>query len=180
MSRVLSESVGGLSAACPVLAGGAVGALIAWYATSSPISSPQSESAQSNSGVLGLLDKHKYICSDSVLYTTLQEPLILFYNTNDLGTRAFLKHTDALIERFMVLRTGVRRPREIPLVLRERREASNRLHSLVRDARRKRPIAASEIHDDVETIKKILDGYVHNCMQQSNLNILENPTSGPG
>lgn len=177
MSRVLGESAGGLSAAFPVLAGGALGALFAWYATSSPTSLSESESIKSNSGALGLLDEHKYICGDSILYTTLQEPLILFYNTDEPGTRAFLKHTDALIERFAVLRTGISRAGEIPLVLRERREASNRLLILLRDARRKRPLAASEICEDVETIKKTLDSYVHNCMQQSNLNILENPKS---
>ena len=106
---------------------------------------------------------------------SLQEPLILFYNTHEQGTRAFLKHTDALIERFTLLRAGIKRPREMPLVLRERRETSNRLHMLVRTARRKKTMASSEIQEDVELIKTNLDGYVNNNMQLSNLNIIEFP-----
>uniref|UniRef100_A0A6C0BZU5 Uncharacterized protein n=1 Tax=viral metagenome TaxID=1070528 RepID=A0A6C0BZU5_9ZZZZ len=177
MRHGLSEATS-LSLASPVLVGGAIGAFVAWYLSSCSASTASNERAPRNEGALGVLDEHEYICRDSILYTTLQEPLILFYSTNQLGTRAFLKHTNSLIERFSVLRTGVRRPREIPLVLRSRREASNRLHILLREARRKRPMAASDIQEDVETVKKILDGYVHNCMQQSNLNLLENVTPG--
>ena len=34
-------------------------------------------------------------------------------------------------------------------------------------------MAASDIEEDIQAIKKSMDGYIHNCMQQSNLNIPE-------
>ena len=152
MTGTQSAAFDSISSLIPVAVGSAVGALFAWSVTS-----PQTvdtETASNNTGILKLLDEHRFICADSTLYTTLQEPLILFYTTNAVATKAFLKHTDCLIQRFFDLRSGLKRPQEIPLVLKERRQASNRLHILVRDTRKKRPMAASEIQEEVEVIKK--------------------------
>lgn len=176
----MTGALGDSPAALTVVAGGALGAFIGWCAMSSPKAGTERACETTGSRALGLLESHKYVCSDSILYTTLQEPLILFYDTNEPRTRSFLKHADTLIEHFAFLRSGKRRAGEIPLVLRERREASNHLLLLLRDAKRKRPMAASEIQEDIEMIKKILDGYVHNCMQQSNLNLLEATVTSPG
>jgi hypothetical protein len=54
-----------------------------------------------------------------------------------------------------------------------RREVSRLLLVLVRKARQTRPLLASDIDEDLETVRKCIEGYIHNCMQQSNLNVME-------
>jgi hypothetical protein len=97
----------------------------------------------------------------------------LFQQLDPAGARGLLESLDKLAALFMELSAGSAKPGIIPLVLKARREASNRLHALLRKAWRGQPFAASEIEQDVQSIKKSMEAYVYNSMQQSNLNLLQ-------
>ena len=160
-----------------VLVGGTVGALVSWAAFSSKREGVPGGGSGQGDGLkedaLGLLHEYPNLCRDSNLYVALQEPVLLFLQLDQESTRQFLRNLEQLASLFLVIRDGSTKPGDIAVALKRRREASNRLHALLRKARQKKPLAASELDEDVEVIRKSMEGYIHNSMQQSNLNIME-------
>ena len=47
------------------------------------------------------------------------------------------------------------------------------LYALVRKARRKKPLLACDMDEDLQRLKTCMDGYIYNSMQQSSLNLME-------
>ena len=159
-----------------VLVGGTVGALVSWAAFASKREGGLGGSGQGDGlkeGALGLLHEYPNLCRDSNLYVALQEPVLLFLQLDQESTLQFLRNLEQLASLFLVIRDGSTKPGDVAVALKLRREASNRLHALLRKARQKKPLAASELDEDVAVIRKSMEGYIHNSMQQSNLNIME-------
>ena len=159
-----------------ILIGGTVGALVSWAACASKREGAPGGGGQGNSfkeNALCLLHKYSNLCSDSNLYVALQEPLLLFHQLDQETTSQFLRNLEQLASLFVSIRNGSTKPGDVAVALKLRREASNRLHALLKKARQKKPLAASELDEDIEVIRKSMEGYIHNSMQQSNLNIME-------
>ena len=114
-----------------VLVGGSIGALVscAAYSATSAASGPKEAP-----DTFALLGAYPNICNDSNLYVALQEPSLLFQQLDQQAARNLLQNLENLAELFSKLRAGCSKPGEIAVALKERREASNRLHSLVRKA----------------------------------------------
>ena len=143
------------------LIGASLGALFAWAMLSSRREGP--EGAE-------YLNAYPQLCTDSILYVSLQEPLRVFQQCDSGAARGLLESLERLVGLFRELSAGSTAPRVLPLILKEKREASNRLHALVRKAWKAQPFAASELEQDIQSIKNCLEGYVHNSMQQNGLN----------
>ena len=154
------------------LIGGSLGAFIAWGLMSKWSQVAENED-KALADSLALLHAHRQLCSDSILYVALQEPLRVFQQCDSAGAQGLLQSLNRLVSLFQELSAGSTAPEAIPRILKEKREASNRLHALLRKAWRAQPFAASEIEQDIQCIKKSIDGYVHNSMQQSTLNLLK-------
>jgi len=161
-----------------VVIGGSLGALGAW-AFNSWGGGREAGAGADDSGdplranALTLLQKYPHLTGDSNMYVALQEPVPLFLQVDSEAVRPLLGSLDTLVSTFSDLHRGSTRPADVAIALRARREASNRLHALTRKARQEKPLLASEIDEDLQTLKKCMDGYIHNCMQQSNLNMME-------
>lgn len=156
-----------------VVAGGALGALVSWFYALYQQGNHEEKDKVDVGPAMSLLHTHKLVCADGVLYVALQEPVSLFYKLDLTATRGFLNHLEALMNYFSLLRGGGGNPGDIGQAIKQRREANIRLRALQRLLRRSKPMAASDLEEDILTIQKIMDGCIHNCMQQSNVNILE-------
>lgn len=159
-----------------ILVGGALGGVTAWMLSDK--SDEGGETTERSTEELMhraavLLGRFPLVQRDGAIVSALQEPVPLFLQLDPVATQEFLQSLEELIHVFLNLREGSTQPSKVSDALRARREASNRLLCLVRKARQRKPLAACDIEEDVETLKKSMDGFVHNCMQQSNLNIME-------
>ena len=123
-----------------------------------------------------MLEMYPLVLRDGAILSALQEPVPLFLQLDTIATQDLLQSLEELIRVFFNLRDGSTQPSMVSDALRARRAASNRLLCLVRTAKQQKPLAACDIEEDVEMLKKSMDGFVHNCMQQSNLNIMETLT----
>lgn len=143
------------------LIGASLGALFAWAVLSRRREAPERAEG---------LGAYPRLCTDSILYVALQEPLRVFRQCDSAAAQELLESLDRLVGLFLELSAGSTAPRVVPLILKEKRDASNRLQALLRKAWKAHPFAASELEQDVQSIKNSLDGYVHNSMQQVGLN----------
>jgi hypothetical protein len=175
-----------MAATCPLTArlvkgavlGGSLGALGAWaafnWSTSGGEGDGGDEADPLRSRAIALLQAYPNVASDSNLYVALQEPVPVFLQVDADMVRLLLESLDLLVGTVVSVNHGSTRPGDVAKAIRARREANNRLHALVRKSRQTKPLLASELEEDLQTIKKCVDGHVHNCMHQSNLNIMEN------
>ena len=150
-----------------------VGALGAWTAYSFENTGNDEEGGSLRTRAFRLLQLYPNIAADSSLLVALQEPAHLFFQVDANATRHLLDSLELLVSTFSKLAQGSQKPAEVATALRARREASTRLHALVRKARRKKPLLACEMDEDLQTLKTCMDGYIHNCLQQSSLNLME-------
>ena len=158
------------------LLGGSLGALGAWALASwggGGDASAEDAEDPLRGTALTMLQTYPNLVADPNMYVALQEPVPLFLQVDSEAVRHLLASLDALVGTFTGLHRGSTRPGDVATALRARREASNRLHALTRKARQRKPLLASELEEDLQTLKKCMDGYIHNCMQQSNLNLME-------
>jgi hypothetical protein len=146
--------------------GGLLGAALSWASVPGPADAD-------DNAALRALQSFAWLPQDRTMFAALQEPTLLFLQVDRASAMEFLRSADELVALFGALRAGQCKPSLVSDALRVKREASNRLMLLQRQARQTRPLTASEVEEDILTVSKILEGYVHNCMQQSNLNLME-------
>lgn len=151
-----------------IVVGGVLGGALSCFLTDRQGELPQK--AQSAEKLLAL---YPHAMADGCMRAALLEPVQLFMQVDECATREFLQSLDKLVAIFIRLREGARQPSKVSEALQTRRSASNRLLSLVRKTRQKLPLAVCDVEEDIETIKKAMEGLVHNCLQQSNLNMME-------
>lgn len=118
------------------------------------------------------LEEFPDLSQDSALAAALHEPVLLFRQLDAAATQSFLVDVQKMRGVLATVNSGHGRPGLVAYLLKWRRSANARLHVLHRLARQRQPLAASDISDDVDMIKKCFDNYVHNSFQQSNLNVL--------
>ena len=155
-----------------ILLGSALGAATALLWSSSG-GQEDVTSSKTGENAAEVLAARRHLSSDGSLCAALQEPVLLFLSLDAPGTRRLLDDIDNLARVFAQLRQGDARPSQVSLALQARREANNRLHALIRKARQARPLLACELSEDFDELKRIMDGFVHNCVQQSSLNLME-------
>ena len=112
---------------------------------------------------------YKHINLDGGLLAILQEPASLFWSLDQTACSAMLDSYDELARIYMSCRQGESRPTVVSDALAAKRSASNHLLALNKKARQKKPMAASEILQDVEALKKSLQDYVYNIDQEQAL-----------
>ena len=122
--------------------------------------------------VTGIISKYPCLYSDRHLCAVLEEPITLFMQINESATRNLLQNVDNLLSIFVNLLQGCAKPSLVASVLKARRATTNHLYILIKEAKRKRPLEVSDMQEDFKVINTSLDNLVHNCMQQSNLNIM--------
>ena len=144
-----------------------LGVLAAWASRSFHSEQDTASVAGPQQTVLTTLHEYASVCTDSNLYVALQEPVLLFMKLDESGTRLLLRSLDELISIYAQLTQGIVGPGAVASALNKRRRASSQLRLLRSTARQKRPLLASELDEDLDVVQKCLDGYVHNCMQQS-------------
>ena len=153
-----------------VLLGSGVGLLIGWTLFSSLKSKTD---AESDGGVVDVFRGYPRLCGDAVLYVALQEPVLVFQRLDPTGTHRLLHSLNEMTDIFVRLRVGTVQPALVARVLSARRLAAKELSQLMLQAMRTKPTEASEMEEDIKAIRTSMEGCVHNCMQQSNLNLME-------
>ena len=156
-----------------ILAGGVLTTAAFWAIGASSDFSASDESAGASVPVATLLGPYKNIIVDGVLWDAVSEVAPVFYRFDPDLTQDLLMHLDKLLSTFASLRTGITKPAYVASALSARRQSRKRMDMLIRLVRRKQPILASDLTEGCKIINIAMDGHVHNCMQQSSLNLIE-------
>ena len=135
--------------------GGAVGAAAAAaFAYNRPSEATGSEEETDFS-------RYKHLNMDGALVANLQEPVAVFKPLDGQLCVSMLNAFDDLARIYFACRTGESRPSLVA--------ATNHLLALVRKARQRKPMAASDILQDVEALKKNIADYIYNITQEQSL-----------
>ena len=143
--------------------GGAVGAAAAAaFAYNRPSEATGSEEETDFS-------RYKHLNMDGALVANLQEPVAVFKPLDGQLCVSMLNAFDDLARIYFACRTGESRPSLVAEALKAKRAATNHLLALVRKARQRKPMAASDILQDVEALKKNIADYIYNITQEQSL-----------
>lgn len=171
---MIADVSGGAGSTSRLFAGAAIGCTLGLALASFRGAALQAEQAGAQGNVaVSVLQSYPHVWNDCTLQVALQEPVLLFVDLDRDTTLQFLDSLEQLCGVAARLRGGYAKPGIVATAIRSRRDVSRLLHALVRKARQKRPLLATELDEDLESVRKSIDGYVHNCMQQSNLNVME-------
>jgi len=144
--------------------GGAVGASVAaaFAYNRAPAEAAESEEETDFS-------RYKHLHMDGALVANLQEPVAVFKPLDSKLCVSMLHAFDDLARIYFSCRTGESRPSLVAEALKAKRTATNHLLALVKKARQQKPMAASEILQDVEALKKNIADYIYNITQEQSL-----------
>jgi hypothetical protein len=146
-----------------VLAGGVLGAsLVALCLKATSTEGSNNKASDEQEGVHAELTRYKHLASDAFLTSSLQEPLVMFRHTDARACEELLSSLDELVGLYALSKTGAGTPALVAKALRARRAAGERLTNLMKALRDQKPLAASDLEQDVELIKKSLQDYVYN------------------
>ena len=155
-----------------ILAGGFLGGFVCWIFKNLQTDNHTLVSKTKQEQAAAEIQLYSAIKSDRQLASLLEEPLAVFMQVDMQASKDFLQSIQDLVTVFHKLLQGSAKPSNVSHALRTRREALNRLQALIKKSRTLKPVEISDMHEDFESIKKSLDNFVHNSMQQSNLNIM--------
>ena len=127
--------------------------------TTSLVSSPEDLSA------------YKYISMDGALVANLHEPLAVFRPLDPTTTTSFLAAFDEVARVYFLCRQGSGRPSLLADALKAKRTATSHLLALTRKARQSKPLAASDLSQDLEALKQSLGDYIYNTTQEQGLHL---------
>jgi len=123
--------------------------------------------------VQDIIDSFEHLRSDRALTSILYDIVVLFEQIDTDATRGLLVDIDSMVYMYTSLLRGESRPGAIAYVLRLRRAVKNRIGNLVTITKRTRPTSLTYLIEDIRALYELIESYVHNCEQQSNLNISE-------
>jgi len=115
------------------------------------------------------LSHYPFLSKDGGLSASLHEPVSVFKTLDADGCALLLQAFDDLVHVYKLCREGESRPSLVSDALQARRAASNHLLALMRKARQRKPLEASDISEDVEALKRCLADYVYNIDQEQRL-----------
>ena len=113
--------------------------------------------------------RYKHLSMDGSLLANLQEPVEVFRPLDGQACVSMLQALDDLARIYYSCRTGESRPSLVAEALKAKRMAMNQLLALVKKARQRKPMAASDILQDVEALKKNIADYIYNITQEQSL-----------
>lgn len=146
------------------LIGGVVGAAVA---AGVQYKAPNDEVASSEDDLD--FSVYKHLNNDGSLVAILQEPVAVFKPLDKPSCEAMLQAFDELARIYSACRGGESRPSLVADALKAKRTANGHLLALVKKARQRKPVAASEILQDVEALKKSIADYIYNITQEQSL-----------
>ena len=156
-----------------ILAGGILSGFLCWTFNKKRIKNEEDVVIEtSRDKAVQLLRKFPALSLDTQFCAILEEPIALFIQIDPDTSEAFVKCLNELVCIFSSLLQGSSKPSDVARALRARRESLKHMHSLFKKAKQKRPLEASEMQEDIKQISTSLDNFIHNSMQQSNLNIM--------
>jgi len=147
------------------LLGGAVGAVVVAASFSHRKDSKEGEPIDDEVD----FSPYKHLNMDGALVANLQEPVAVFKSLDNQACVTMLYAFDDLARIYVSCRTGESRPGLVAEALKAKRVATNHLLALVKKARQRKPMAASEIMQDVEALKKNVADYIYNITQEQSL-----------
>ena len=104
--------------------------------------------------------------------TLLMDLSLLIKSIDEEGFWALLRATDELCALYESCRSGDARAVIVAQALRLRRQIQRWLGSFVAEARRKRPIEASNAAEDLEAFHKWVEDVLHNITQEQSFQVL--------
>ena len=140
--------------------GGSAGALLAAYLYSQ---------ASSSSGDEDGLARYPHVRKNAALRASLRDVTPLFTDLSAGMYASLLEALDQLCQLYDACRNGDARATIVARALDCKRRVSTALSVLTRKARQERPMAASDVSEDLAALKKFLDDQVYNITQEQSL-----------
>jgi len=112
------------------------------------------------------LRRYASVSRDAALSSALLEPARLFAALDAEASEELLGALDALAGAYERCRGGATSPLLLAEAMAARRRAAGALRRLVRLARQRRPMVASDLAEDVASLERYLDDCVHNVDQE--------------
>lgn len=142
------------------LVGGGIGAAVGLFLASRKASEGDGE---------GALAGYPSLRRNSELRAALQDTVPLFQGLDGASARGLLDALEKLCQLYESCRSGDARPVLVAQALDAKRRASSALAVLTRKARQQRPMAASDLSEDLQALKKFMEDQLYNISQEQSL-----------
>ena len=146
------------------LVGGAIGAAVGFF-----LASRQASEGGSGDGGEGALAGYPALRKNPELRVALQDAAPLFRGLDGATTDGLLGALQRICQIYESCRSGDARPVLVAQAVEAKRRASTALAVLTRKARQQRPMAASELAEDLQALKKFLEDQLYNITQEQSL-----------
>jgi hypothetical protein len=143
------------------LVGGSLGAAVGFFMAARQTGGEES----SDDGLAG----YPSVRRNSVLRMTLHDMVPLFKDLDRATNESLLGALEKICQLYESCKSGDARPVVVAQALEAKRRASSALAVLSRKARQQRPMAASDLSEDLQALKKFLEDQLYNISQEQSL-----------